>query len=78
LKNSKSSQILFTTHNQALLELGLLRDDEIWFVEKGEDGGSNYRNLSKYTGIRKGTSRKNLYQAGKLGAKPIMGDYTKL
>jgi len=72
LENSKKSQMLFTTHNLDLLDSEFLIDDEIWFSEKGDDGGSIYTGFVEYTGIRKGTSRKKLYNAGKFGAKPII------
>ncbi len=75
LEKSSSSQLLFTTHNVDLLESGLLRDDEIWFSEKGENGGTSYTSLAEYKGVRKGASRKKLYLAGKFGALPIMSEY---
>ena len=58
LEISDHSQLLFTTHNQDLLDSGLLRDDEVWFC---------YKTLE---GIRKETSRKKLYNADKFGALP--------
>ena len=70
LELSKDSQLLFTTHNQELLESGLLIDDEVWFCGKTETGNSVYSSISDYSGIRKETSRKKLYQAGKFGALP--------
>lgn len=70
LESSTDSQLLFTSHNQELLDSGLLRDDEIWFCNKDSDGGSKYNSISDYTGIRKETSRKKLYQADKFGALP--------
>jgi AAA15 family ATPase/GTPase len=76
LENSSGSQILFTTHHQDLLDSELLRDDEVWFVQKGGDGGSEYSSLIEYKGIRKKASRKKLYQAGKFGALPIISNYT--
>jgi AAA15 family ATPase/GTPase len=72
LENSKESQILFTTHNLDLLDTEFLLDDEIWFSEKDENGGSNYKGFVEYTGVRKGSPRKKLYNAGKFGAKPII------
>lgn len=72
LENSKESQILFTTHNLDLLDSEFLLDDEIWFSEKDEGGGSNYTGFVEFTGVRKGVSRKKLYNAGKFGAKPII------
>ena len=51
-------------------EVLLLRDDEIWFCNKASDGSSKYSSITDYTGIRKETSRKKLYQADKFGALP--------
>ena len=70
LELSSTSQMLFTTHNQELLDSGLLLDDEVWFCGKTDSGNSVYDSISDYTGIRKETSRKKLYQAGKFGALP--------
>lgn len=70
LESSTDSQLLFTSHNQDLLDSGLLRDDEIWFCNKDANGGSKYNSIADYTGIRKETSRKKLYQADKFGALP--------
>ena len=70
LELSKDSQLLFTTHNQELLDSGLLLDDEVWFCGKTEHGNSVYDSISDYSGLRKETSRKKLYQAGKFGALP--------
>jgi len=72
LENSKESQILFTTHNLDLLDTEFILDDEVWFSEKDENGGSNYTGYVEFTGVRKGASRKKLYAAGKFGAKPII------
>lgn len=72
LENSKESQILFTTHNLDLLDSEFLLDDEVWFSEKDDDGGSTYTSFVDFTGVRKGASRKKLYNAGKFGARPII------
>lgn len=70
LEASDESQLLFTSHNQELLDSGLLRDDEIWFCNKAPDGASRYDSIADYAGIRKETSRKKLYKADKFGALP--------
>jgi len=75
LDNSSGSQIIFTTHNQTLMDSGLLPDDSIWLVEKGEDGGSTYNCLAHRPGIRKASSRTKLYKDGKLGALPNISEY---
>ena len=35
------SQVIFTTHNTHLLDSDLVRQDDIWFVEKRPDGSSD-------------------------------------
>jgi AAA15 family ATPase/GTPase len=75
LDNSHGSQIIFTTHNKALMDSGLLSDDSIWLVDKKEDGGSTYSCLARQPGIRKTTSRMKLYMDGKLGALPNISEY---
>ena len=70
LEASDNSQLLFTTHNQDLLDSGLLRDDEVWFCYKTRNGNSVYNSITDYKGIRKQVSRKKLYNADKFGALP--------
>ncbi|UTC63039.1 ATP-binding protein [Treponema sp. OMZ 787] len=70
LEISDHSQLLFTTHNQDLLDSGLLRDDEVWFCYKTPEGNSVYNSITDYKGIRKEASRKKLYNADKFGALP--------
>ena len=70
LEISKDSQIIFTTHNQDLLDSELLRDDEVWFCYKDIWGKSEYNSITDYIGIRKEASRKKLYKAGKFGCLP--------
>lgn len=72
LETSTDSQLLFTTHNQDLLDCGLLRDDEIWFCYKTDSGNSVYNAITDYAGISAEPSRKKLYQAGKFGALPVV------
>jgi len=70
LEISDHSQLLFTTHNQDLLDSGLLRDDEVWFCYKTMEGNSVYNSITDYKGVRKEASRKKLYNADKFGALP--------
>ena len=75
LKNSKNSQILFTTHNVQLLEDKLFRRDEIWFTEKKEDGRTDLFSLADFKPKpRKDKSIKNGYLIGTYGALPVLGD----
>jgi AAA15 family ATPase/GTPase len=72
LDNGKESQFIFTTHITDLMDSELLRDDEVWFAKKQSDGSSTYDSISDYEGVRKGASRKKLYEADRFGARPII------
>lgn len=45
--NVNNAQLLFSTHNMALLSESLLRKDQIWFAEK-RDGASTYFSLQDF------------------------------
>ncbi len=72
--NPRGAQLLFTTHDAALLgtSLGaeLLKRDEIWFIEK-QDGASRLYPLSDFH-PRSGENRERRYLAGSYGAVPAI------
>ena len=77
LKNTKG-QLLFTTHEIALLDLRLFRKDQINFIDKDE--GNNYLYpLSEYTyhekGIRSESDLFKKYNYGELGGIPNVNLY---
>ncbi len=64
-------QLIVTTHEENLLDLELLRRDEIWFIEKDYDGSSHLYSLEEFQprydkDIRKG------YLQGRFGAIPVL------
>jgi len=66
-----------TTHETGLLDLDLLRRDEIWFVEKNEYDESDIYSLEEFTprydkDIRKG------YLMGRFGAIPMIHGVSEL
>jgi hypothetical protein len=68
---SLNSQLLITTHNTQLMDLGIIRRDEIWFTDKNtKDGSTICYSLSDIKGVRKEGSYRKQYNAGKFGAKP--------
>ena len=74
---NKSSQMIVTTHESSLLDLDLLRHDEIWFIEKDSAGASDVYSLEEFAprfdkGIEKG------YLHGRFGAIPILSSYNVL
>ncbi len=77
LKNSKNSQLLFTTHQRDFMrETDMLRNDIFHFTEKGEDGSTDLYSFTDFDSsvIRKGSSLYNAYKIGKLGATPELED----
>ena len=63
------SQLIVTTHESSLLDLTLLRRDEIWFTEKNSDGESNVYSLEEYKPRFDNDVRK-AYLMGRFGATP--------
>jgi hypothetical protein len=73
----RESQLIVTTHEANLLNLDLLRRDEIWFTEKNTDEVSSVYSLEEFAprydkDIRKG------YLLGRFGAIPIVGGVSSL
>ncbi|MDR2632933.1 MAG: ATP-binding protein [Treponema sp.] len=77
LENTKESQLLFTTHNQNLLDSPLLRNDEVWFAQKDNSGGSEFFSLAEFKDIPVNVSRRELYKAGAFGASPRTSRFFK-
>lgn len=68
--NSKQAQIIFTTHETALLNLDILRRDQIYFVDKSKkDGISSLYSLYDFN-IRNDMNIQKAYLIGKFGAVP--------
>ena len=42
------TQLIISTHECNLLNLDLVRADEVWFVEKDKDGASKLVSLAEY------------------------------
>lgn len=70
-KRNAVGQLVVTTHESSLLDLDLLRRDEIWFVEKDSSGASTLYSLEEFAprydrDVRRG------YLQGRFGAIPIL------
>ena len=70
-KSDRRAQLIATTHDLDLLDLDLLRKDEIWFVEKDKHGASRVYSLEEFkprfdNDIRKG------YLLGRFGGIPVV------
>lgn len=79
--NPGKAQLIFTTHDTSMLVTGLLRRDQIWFVEKNHTGSTSLYSLSSIK-IRGSDNFEKGYIEGRFGAIPLFGilekDYMKI
>ncbi|WP_315584317.1 ATP-binding protein [Actinomyces viscosus] len=71
--NARGAQIVFTTHDTALLDnspVQLLEAGEVWMSEKSASGASELFSLADFPTNRKATNKQRRYLAGAYGAIP--------
>ena len=73
MMNSQSSQMIFTTHDQLLLDEDFIRRDMVWFTDKSKQTGGTEIYSAADFGLHKNLSLYKAYKVGKLGAKPELG-----
>lgn len=81
--NPNNAQLIFATHDTNLLNYGGFRRDQIYFTEKDYYESSDLYSLVEYkeadgTKVRKDRSFEKDYIAGRYGAIPYIGDFSKL
>ena len=70
--NKTGAQLIFNTHDTNLLDLNLLRRDQIWFTEKNaENGVSDLYSLADFS-VRKSENAEKGYLLGRYGAIPFI------
>jgi hypothetical protein len=67
---NKKIQLIFTTHEEYLLDFDILRKDEIWFTEKNENNETNIYSLAEFKDVRFDKRIVNDYLLGRYGAIP--------
>lgn len=75
LTNPKGAQLVFNTHDTSLLGSGMLRRDQVWFLEKDQMGASHLYSLLDYS-PRKDESLEKGYLQGRYGAVPFLGEFS--
>lgn len=70
----KKTQLIITTHESNLMDLNILRRDEIWFAEKEKDNSTKLYPLEKFK-IRYDKVVFKNYLAGRYGAVPAFKDF---
>lgn len=68
--SGKESQLIFTTHETFIMSLDLFRQDEIWFIEKNNEGYSSVYSLNEYK-ERYDKKIDKAYLEGRYGAVPV-------
>ena len=67
--NPHGAQLIFSTHDVALLGSGLLQQDGIWLVDKTDEGASRFAPLTDFR-LRKHDNIEKAYRQGRFGAVP--------
>lgn len=75
---SSSAQLIFTTHDVNLLNLSLLRRDQIWFTEKDSGGATSLYSLFDFKNFRDNMNPRDAYLDGRFGAVPFVDDQISL
>ena len=71
-RNLKGAQLIFTTHQTALLDQSLLRRDQVYFIDKNsDDGASKLYSLADFN-VRNDMDIQKAYMLGKFGAVPSL------
>ncbi|MGL4852490.1 MAG: AAA family ATPase [Tannerellaceae bacterium] len=71
VKDSDRAQLIVSTHYDGLLaQDDLLRNDNIWFTEKTNDGATVLYPLTDFKGLNRISSLQKAYRFGKFGAIP--------
>lgn len=76
IEDSKS-QLIVTTHESNLLNLDLVRRDEIWFTEKDKYGASKLFSLNQFK-VRYDSKIEKAYLLGRYGAIPIFKTFDEI
>jgi uncharacterized protein len=69
--DERRGQLIFTTHDTHLLDLNLLRRDEIWFLQKDSEGSSKLYSLSDLK-VRPDLKIEKGYLNGRFGGIPVI------
>lgn len=69
--NPSGAQLIANTHDLSLLDMDLLRRDQIWFVNRDvRAGASELYSLSDFNGVRKNSDIRKAYLFGRFDAVP--------
>ena len=72
--NPNNAQLIFATHDSALLDLEQLRRDQISFADKEYEGNTIFYRLSDIKGVRKDIPIDKWYLSGRFKAIPVTNE----
>jgi uncharacterized protein len=70
--SDKQAQLIFTAHDTSLLNLDLLRRDQMWLFKRNAQQASEWYSVSDFGGVRKDESIERKYLGGRYGAIPVL------
>lgn len=76
--NSRSAQLVFTTHNTHLLDMTRFRKDQVFFVNKRDDGSSDLYSLFDYKDFREKMDLEKAYLQGRFDAVPYVNEFENI
>ena len=76
-REDSKTQLIITTHESTLLDLNLVRRDEIFFVEKNKNGASKLFSLNQFK-VRYDSKIEKAYLLGRYGAIPIFKTFNEI
>ena len=68
--NRHNAQLILTTHNVKLMDEHSLRKDQVWFIQKNEDGQSELFSLAEFDKVGEYDNFSQWYLARRFGAVP--------
>jgi hypothetical protein len=75
---SESAQLIFSTHNTNLLNMRKLRKDQVYFVNKRDDGSSELYSLFDFKDFRENMDAEKAYLQGRFDAIPYIDESMKV
>ena len=72
--NPHGAQLVFSTHDVALLGSDLIHQDEIWMADKSQEGVSQFTPLTEFK-LRSRDDIEKAYRHGRLGGVPVGDDF---
>ena len=71
---SESAQLIFSTHNTNLLNMRKLRKDQVYFVNKRDDGSADLYSLFDFKDFRENMDAEKAYLQGRFDAIPYIDE----